>query len=81
MILWIKDKEDNKNFLMPERLGMKVERLENTEKIDKQVGELIEKEQATAYIITPEIAELCENCLEKYKKDENINIIITPKKA
>lgn len=74
-ISWIRAETDNKNFIIPERLGFNVVEIERQEKIDKQIEKLVQKKYDTI-IITNELAGFSEDIIKKYSKDKNIKIII-----
>lgn len=78
-ISWIKDEKDNKNFAIAERLGMNVYRLENPDKVDEKIEELVRQDFHTI-ILSNQIAGFSEDIIKKYKKNKNINIVISPRK-
>ena len=78
-ISWIKDEKDNKNFSIAERLGMEVRRLNNPEEVDKTMKELI-NQNYKMIVLSNEIAGFSEDIIKKYRKDQDINIIISPRK-
>lgn len=77
-ISWIKSETDNKNFKIPENLGLDVIEIDNNEKIDYQIEKLIKKNYDTI-VITNELAGFSEDIIKKYSKDKNIKIIINRK--
>ena len=74
-ISWMKYEKDDISFKVPERLGFDVFKLDEPEKTDNMLKELIKKRYDTI-IITNEIASFSEDIIKKYNKDRNINIII-----
>lgn len=78
-ISWIKYEKDNKNYIMPERLGFDVFKLNNPEETDKKIEELI-KDKYNTIFITNEIASFSNDIIKKYSKDDKIKIIITKTK-
>lgn len=78
-ISWIKYEKDNKNYIMPERLGFDVFKLNNPEETDKKIKELI-KDKYNTIFITNEIASFSNDIIKKYGKDDKIKIIITKTK-
>lgn len=78
-ISWIKDEKDNKNFAIAERLGMNVYRLENPDKVDEKIKELVRQDFHTI-ILSNQIAGFSEDIIKKYKKNKDINIVISPRK-
>lgn len=79
-ISWIKYKKDDMNFMIPERLGMKVERLENPEDVDNRMKELI-KQKYNTIILSNEIAGFSSDIIKKYKGSSEVNIIISARKS
>lgn len=78
-ISWIKEQKDNKNFAIAERLGMNVYRLENPDKVDEKIEELVKQDFHTI-ILSNQIAGFSEDIIKKYKKNKDINIVISPRK-
>ena len=78
-ISWIKDENDNKNFRVAEKLGMDVYRIKNPEEIDNKMEELVNKNYNTI-VISNEMAGFSEDIIKKYKGNNAINIIISPRK-
>lgn len=78
-ISWIKQEKDNRNFQVAEKLGMNVYRLENPEEVDNTIKKLI-NENCSTIILSNEIAGFSEDIIKKYNKNNNINIVISPRK-
>ena len=78
-ISWLKSSRDNKSFKLFKGLGMDVYEIEDLEKTDEKIKELVEQKYNTI-IISNEIASFSEDIIKKYSKTENINIIIAPGK-
>ncbi len=78
-ISWIKSKSDNQSFKMAKGLGFDVYELEDTEKIDEKISELVSKKYHTI-VISSEIAAVSEDIAKKYQKSKKVNIVITPNK-
>lgn len=76
---WLKAKGDSKNFRMPQNLGLNVYEIENLEDTDKRINELI-KERCNTIILSNEVAGFSEDIIKKYSKNEEVNIIIAPRK-
>lgn len=74
-ISWIRAETDNKNFIIPEKLGFNVVDIDRQETIDKQIEKLIKKKYDTI-IITNELAGFSEDIIKKYSKDKTVKIII-----
>lgn len=78
-ITWMKGKNDNDSFKMFERMGFDVCRIEDLEKTDEKLNELIKQDYRTI-VITNEVAGFSENIIKKYNKTDSVNIIIAPSK-
>lgn len=78
-ISWIKEEKDNKNFAIAEKLGMNVYRLENPDKVDETIKELVKQDFHTI-ILSNQIAGFSEDIIKKYRKNKDINIVISPRK-
>lgn len=78
-ISYIKLLNDKKSFKIFKNLGMDVHEIDDLEKIDSKINELIQK-QTTTIIITSELANYSENIFKKYNKQKMPNIIIMPSK-
>lgn len=78
-ISWIKYEKDDKNFIIPERLGFDVFKLKDPEDTDNKLDELVKNKYNTIFI-TDEIASFSSNIINKYNKDDKIKIIITKSK-
>ena len=78
-ISWIKQEDDNKNFIMAEKFGMEVHHLKNPEEVDKRMEELI-KNNCNTIILSNEIAGFSEDIIKKYEKSDKVNIIISSRK-
>jgi len=76
-ISWIKSSEDKKSFKVFKSLGMDVYEIDDLEKTDERIKELVEQKYDTI-IISNELASFSEDIIKKYGKTENINIIIAP---
>lgn len=74
-ISWIRAETDNKNFIIPERLGFNVIEIDRQEKVDRQIEKLIKSKYDTI-VISNELAGFSEDIIKKYAKDKNIKIII-----
>lgn len=78
-ISWIKSKTDDKSFKMAKGLGFDVYELEELEKVDAKIAELVEKKYHTI-VISSEIAAFSEDIAKKYQRSKDVNIFITPNK-
>ena len=75
-ISWIKYIEDKNNFGVFKGLGFPVYELEDLEKTDQVIKELIDNNFKTI-ILTNEVASFSQDIIKKYGKEDEINIIIT----
>jgi vacuolar-type H+-ATPase subunit F/Vma7 len=78
-ISWIKAKSDTYSFKFPKTMGLDVFDIEDLEKTDIKINELVQKNYNTI-IMTNEVAGFSEDIIKKYKNNEEINIIIAPLK-
>ena len=76
-ISWIKSSNDDKSFKVFKGLGMDVYEIDDLEKTDKKIKELIEQKYDTI-IISSEVAGFSEDIIKKYNKAKDVNIIIAP---
>ena len=76
---WIKYEKDEKSFNVPERLGFDVFKLEDPEKTDKKLEELINR-RYDVIILTNEIASFSQNIVKKYNHSRDVSIIIARNK-
>ena len=76
---WIKSKKDTESFRIFKGLGYPIVELEELEETDSKLKELIDNDYRTI-IMSNEVAAFSEDILKKYKRAENINIIIAPSK-
>lgn len=76
-ISWIKSSNDKKSFKVFKSLGMDVYELDDLEKTDEKIKELVEQKYDTI-ILSNEVASFSGDIINKYNKAENINIIIAP---
>ena len=79
-ISWIKSKGDTQSFKMFKNLGFDVYEVEDLEKTDEKINELVKQEYKTI-ILTNEIASFSEDIITKYNKSKDISIIIAPGKS
>ena len=76
-ISWIKSSNDKKSFKIFKSLGMDVYEINDLEKTDEKIKELVEQQYDTI-IISNEVASFSSDIVKKYSKIEDINIIIAP---
>ncbi len=78
-ISWLKSSKDNKSFKLFKGLGMDVYEIDDLDKTDEKIKELIEEKYNTI-VISNEVAGFSGDIIKKYSKAKNINIIIAPSK-
>lgn len=78
-ISWLKSSKDNKSFKLFKGLGMDVYEIDDLDKTDEKIKELIEEKYNTI-VISNEVASFSGDIIKKYSKAKNINIIIAPSK-
>lgn len=78
-ISWIKAKQDLTSFRIPKNMGLDVFEIEDLEKTDDTIEQLVEN-KCNTIILSNEIAGFSEDIIKKYAKNEEINIIIAPRK-
>lgn len=78
-ISWLKSSKDNNSFRLFKGLGMDVYEIEDLDKTDEKIKELVEQKYNTI-VISNEIANFSEDIIKKYNRTTDVNIIIAPKK-
>lgn len=78
-ISWLKSSNDNKSFKLFKGLGMDVYEIDDLEKTDEKIKELV-KQKYNTIIISNEVASFSQDIIKKYNKTDDINIIIAPGK-
>ena len=76
-ISWIKSSNDKKSFKVFKNLGMDVYEIDDLEKTDEKIKELVEQKYDTI-VISNELAGFSTDIVKKYNKADDINIIIAP---
>ena len=66
-ITWMKGQNDNDSFKMFERMGLDVCKLDDLEKTDEKLKELI-NQNYTTIVMTNEVAGFSESIIKKYNK-------------
>lgn len=74
----IKYKDDD-SFRLFKNLGMDVYDIEDLDMVDNKLKELVDNDYKTI-ILSNEVASFSEDIITKYKKSDDIRIIITPNK-
>ncbi len=77
-ISWIKTKNDKESFKIFENLGFDVISIEEPDKTDEKLKELIDN-NCTTIILSNEIASFSSDIITKYRKEEDVNIFIASK--
>lgn len=75
----IKGKNDENSFKILKNFGADVYEIEDFEKTDDTIKQLVQKDYKTIWI-TNELAGFSEDIIKKYSKNTDINIIIAPSK-
>ncbi len=78
-ISWLKAKDDEKSFKFQKNMGFDVYEIEDLEKTDNKINELVEKKYHTI-ILSNEIAGFSTDIIKKYSKSDTVNIIIANNK-
>lgn len=78
-ISWIKAKQDTRSFRIPKNMGLDVFEIEDLEQTDHKIEELVQNKYNTI-ILSNDVAGFSEDIIKKYAKNEEINIIIAPRK-
>ncbi len=78
-ISWLRASNDNKSFKLFKGLGMDVYDIDDLERTDEKIKELVEQKYRTI-VISNEVASFSEDIIKKYAKTKDINIIIAPGK-
>ena len=78
-ITLLKGSNDKKSFKLFETLGAKVNTVDDLEKTDEKIQELI-RQNYTTIIMTNEVAGFSESIIKKYNRTNDIKIIIAPPK-
>lgn len=75
----IKSKKDNASFNFFKDIGMKIFELDDLEKTDEVISELV-KNNYTTIFVSNEVAGFSEDIIKKYQKNKTVSIIIAPSK-
>ena len=78
-MIFLKCKNDTKNYRILKGFGFDVFEIDNPEQIDNKIEEL-KKNNYTTIFIPDELASFSEKLTENYKNDNQLNIVITPGK-
>lgn len=75
-VSWIRYKDDD-SFRIFKNLGLDVYDIEDVDKVDEKLKELINNNYQTI-VLSNEIASFSQDIIKKYRKQEDIRIIIAP---
>lgn len=78
-VSYLKFYKDEKSFKIPKAFGMDVFEVQDLEKTDEKIKELVDKKYTTI-VVSNEIANFSEDIVKKYAKKNNVNIVISPLK-
>ncbi len=78
-ISWLKSSNDNKSFRIFKNLGFDVFEINDLDKTDEKIKELV-NQKYTTIVLSNEVASFSGDIINKYNKKENINIVIAPRK-
>lgn len=78
-ISFVKIENDKNSFKFAETLGLDVRRINDFEKTDEILKELVNNKYDTI-VISNEVAGFSESILKKYNTNKNLTIIIAPSK-
>lgn len=78
-ISWLKSSNDNKSFRIFKNLGFDVFEINDLDKTDEKIKELVDQKYTTI-VLSNEVASFSGDIINKYNKKENINIVIAPRK-
>ncbi len=73
---FIKYDKDNKNFKIPEILGWDVFYINDLDKTDDKIRELIKQDYNTI-VVSEQVASFSQDIIKKYKNNNDIKIIIS----
>ncbi|MCI8965502.1 MAG: hypothetical protein HFJ43_04040 [Clostridia bacterium] len=77
-ISWIKYKDDD-SFKLFKNLGMDVYDIDDFDMVDNKLKELVDNNYKTI-VLSNQVASFSEDIIKKYKKSDDISIIIAPNK-
>ncbi len=76
----IKSNKDNESFSFFKGIGCNIVELSDLENVDNEISNLINEKYRTI-ILSNDVAGFSEDIIKKYKNQEDINIIIAPRKS
>lgn len=77
-VSWIRSKNDNESFQMLKNLGFNVYNIEEPEKTDEKIEELV-KSDCKIIILSNEIASFSGDIITKYANQDDVSIVISAK--
>lgn len=75
-VSWIRGKDDNESFKLLKNLGFDVYNIEEPEKTDQKIEELIQND-CKIIILSNEIASFSGDIITKYQNQDEISIVIS----
>ena len=75
-ISWLKASSDRKSFKIFESFGIDVYKINDLEKTDEKIRELVDKNYTTI-VVSNEVASFSEDIIKKYQKSKDIKIVIS----
>lgn len=76
-VSWIRGKDDNKSFRMLKNMGFDVYNMDDPEKTDQKIEELV-KDDYKIIILSNEIASFSTDIITKYQNQDEVSIVIAP---
>lgn len=76
----IKSDKDNESFNFFKSIGCNIIELKDLDKVDNEIKNLVDEKYKTI-ILSNDVAGFSEDIIKKYRKTEDINIIIAPRKS
>ena len=77
-VSWLRGKEDDKSFQVLKNLGFDVYNIEEPEKTDQKIEELI-KDDCKIIVLSNEIASFSGDIITKYANQDEVSIVISAK--
>lgn len=78
-ISWVKYKQDEDSFRIPKNLGLDVVEIEDLEKTDETLKQLLDEHYNTI-IVSNQVAGFSQDIIKEYHFNDSVNIIISPSK-
>ena len=74
-ISWIKSSKDNRSFKIFKNLGMDVYEIDDLDKTDEKIKELVEQKYDTI-VISNEVAGFSQDIIKKYSKHILVSLVV-----